>query len=103
MIMKYGLSENVQRVIRSVFEKQPKVEKAILYGSRAIGNYKNGSDIDLMLEGDQLRLEDLLSIMVQLDNLDLPYKFDISDRKSIQNDALLEHIERVGTIFYSKV
>lgn len=49
-----------------------------------------------------MRLEDLLTIMVQLDNLDLPYKIDISDRKSIQNNALLEHIERVGTIFYSK-
>lgn len=100
--MKYGLSENVQRIIKSVFEKQPKIDKVILYGSRAIGNYKNGSDIDLMLEGDQLRLDDLLEIMVQLDNLDLPYKFDISIRHSIQNDALIEHIERVGITFYRK-
>jgi hypothetical protein len=82
MFMKYGLSENVQGIIKSVFEKQPK--------------------IDLMLEGDQLRLEDLLEIMVQLDNLALPYKFDISIRHSIQNDALIEHIERVGITFYRK-
>jgi predicted nucleotidyltransferase len=100
--MKFGLTDNAQRLIRAVFEKQPKIDKAILFGSRAIGNYKNGSDIDLMLEGDQLRLEDLLELMVQLDNLDLPYKFDISDRKSIQNNALLEHIQRVGITFYSK-
>jgi predicted nucleotidyltransferase len=100
--MKSGLSENAQRKIRAVLEKQPKIEKAVLYGSRAIGNYKNGSDIDLMLEGNQLNLEDLLDIMVQLDNLDLPYKFDVSTRQSIQNDALLEHIERVGITFYRK-
>lgn len=100
--MKFGLSENAQRKIRAVLEKQPKIEKAVLYGSRAIGNYKNGSDIDLMLEGNQLNLEDLLDIMVQLDNLDLPYKFDVSTRQSIQNDALLEHIERVGITFYRK-
>jgi predicted nucleotidyltransferase len=100
--MEFGLSENTLKVIRAVFEKQPKVEKAILYGSRAIGNYKNGSDIDLMVEGKQLRLEDLLEIMVRLDDLELPYKFDLSDRKSILDNELLEHVERVGIIFYRK-
>ncbi|MCU7491014.1 MAG: nucleotidyltransferase domain-containing protein [Ignavibacteria bacterium] len=82
------------------FARYTSVKKAILYGSRAKGNFKNGSDIDLTLEGDELELDTLLKILNELDELDLPYKIDLSIYSAISNNDLLEHINRVGITFY---
>lgn len=100
--MKFGLNETTIEKINSVFAKYPFVEKAILYGSRAKGNFKNGSDIDITLKGDKLKLPSLLTIMNDLDELNLPYKIDLSVYSAISNNDLLEHINRVGVIFYIK-
>ena len=100
--MKYGLKENVVEQIRKVFEKYTQVEKAVLYGSRAKGNFKNGSDIDLVLYGNNLTLQIINKISNELDDLLLPYKFDLSIYHQISNKYLIEHIERVGIVFYEK-
>ena len=73
----------------------------LLYGSRAIGNYREGSDIDLTIKGN-IEFEDLQRIINELDDLFLPYKFDISIFKNINNNDLIDHIKRVGMIFYKK-
>lgn len=78
------------------------VDEAILYGSRAKGDYKPGSDIDLALKGEKLDLKELNRIALALDDLFLPYTFDLSIYHRIDNPDLLEHIARVGRIFYRK-
>ncbi len=96
----YGLKDKHIKAINSVFSKYPQIEKAILYGSRAKGNYRNGSDIDLTLVGDTLDLSILFKIETELDDLLLPYKIDLSVLYKIENPDLEEHIERVGIVFY---
>jgi uncharacterized protein len=100
--MRFGLKEGTIEKINSVFAQFPEVEKVILYGSRAKGNYRNGSDIDLTLIGEGLNLDVLNKIDMKIDDLLLPYSFDNSIYRQINNPDLVEHIERVGKVFYKK-
>ncbi|PCI28547.1 MAG: hypothetical protein COB67_06095 [SAR324 cluster bacterium] len=99
--MQYGLKEETLLKIKNIFSKFEKVEEVLLYGSRAKGNYKPGSDIDLTLKGATLTLKDLNKISLELDDLLLPYTFDISIFHHIDNPDLITHIKRVGKTFYS--
>ena len=98
----FGLPPAAVDKIRAVFARYPQVEKAVLYGSRAKGNYKNGSDIDLTLYGDGLNLGVQLKILNELDDLLLPWMIDLSIFSTINHAKLREHIERVGIIFYQR-
>ena len=98
----FGLKDSHINSIQSVFKKYNCIDKAILYGSRAKGNYRNGSDIDLSLIGDNLDLTTLLKIENELDDLLLPHKIDLSIFHKIENTNLIEHIKRVGIVFYKK-
>ena len=100
--MKFGLKEDTIKQINEVFGKYPQIDKAILYGSRAKGNFKKGSDIDLTLIGSGLNLSVINSLLNEIDDLLLPYTFDISILSQISNVDLIEHIERVGKVFYEK-
>jgi predicted nucleotidyltransferase len=100
--MKYGIRDSIWENIVSVFSKHSKIKKIILYGSRAKGNYKNGSDIDLTLVGDNINVQDLHKILVELDDLCLPYSFDLSIFEKIENIDLIEHIKKIGTTIYEK-
>lgn len=99
---RFGLSETVLDKICSVFAQHPEVEQALLYGSRAKGNFKRGSDIDLTLLGPSLSEQLLLRLMAELDDLLLPYMIDLSIYAAITHPDLREHIERVGQIIYPK-
>ena len=98
----FGLKVKHIEAINGCFARYPQIEQVILYGSRAKGNYKNGSDIDLTIVGD-LDYNSLLKLENQLDDLLLPYKMDLSLKHKITNASLLEHIERVGKVFYERV
>lgn len=101
--MKYGLSQATIRKIRAVLARHPQVEQAVLYGSRAKGDYKNGSDIDLTLcGGPDLTLHVLFRIMDELDDLLLPYTIDLSIFDDISDADVVEHIQRVGVTFYAR-
>lgn len=100
--MRFGLEENTIEKINSVFGQYENIEKVILYGSRAKGNYKKGSDIDLVIEAKDFTFTDMLKVENQLDDMLLPYKIDISLIHQVSNPDLIEHIERVGKIFYEK-
>ena len=100
--MKYGLDDTVLVKIYNVFTAFPEVDKVILYGSRAKGDYKTGSDIDLTLLGENIDLSVMNQIGLMLDDLLLPYMFDLSVFKHISNVGLLEHIDRVGVEFYCR-
>ena len=97
-----GLSDQVAALIRDVFRKHPEVETVILYGSRAKGDHKPGSDIDLSLQGEGLSLSLLSTIHNELDELPIPYTVDLSILDRIDNSNLADHIQRVGKLFYSK-
>ncbi|MCQ3936742.1 MAG: nucleotidyltransferase domain-containing protein [Chloroflexi bacterium] len=101
--MKYGLSRLTVQRICSVLERYPQVEKAVLYGSRAKGNHRNGSDIDLTLHGGaDLTLNVVYKILDDLDDLLLPYIVDLSVFKDIRDPDVIEHIRRVGVVLYRR-
>lgn len=98
--MSYGLTDNQLSQLQELFARHPRVEKVVLYGSRAKGNYRNGSDVDITLVGTQLDKSDLNAIENEIDDLLFPFFFDISLLHQISNNDLLGHINRVGiTIF----
>ena len=101
--LKNGLPEPILQKIRAVFAHYPQVEEAVLYGSRAKGNYKNGSDIDLTLRGgDDLTLNVLCKIANDLDDLFLPYMIDLSIFHDISDSDVIGHIQRVGVTIYER-
>ncbi|MDQ2720385.1 MAG: nucleotidyltransferase domain-containing protein [Bacteroidota bacterium] len=100
--MKFGLKESIVEKINNLLSGFPEVESVIIYGSRAKGNYKPGSDIDLTLKGNNLNLKILNNISMKLDDLLLPYTFDLSIFHQIDNKDLIEHINRIGNLFYEK-
>ena len=89
--------------ICSVFEAFSAVDMVKIYGSRAKGNYRHGSDIDLTFIGYNIDMKLLNKISVNLDDLLLPYSFDLSIMSNISNRDLINHIERIGRIFYQRV
>ena len=100
--MKYGLKEHAIEKMNGVFAKFPEVEKVMLYGSRAKGTYRSGSDIDLTLLGPALNLKTLFRIENELDDLLLPYMIDLSVFEHIDNPDLVDHIRRMGKVFYQR-
>ncbi len=98
----FGLSPKITGILRQILADFPKVEKAVIYGSRAKGNYKNGSDIDLTLIGDALDYKTLSAVAWALDESDIPHTVDLSLFEKIESSALREHIHRVGVIFYER-
>lgn len=99
---RFGLTQAQIDAILSVLRRHAKISRAIVYGSRAKGNYRSGSDIDLTLQGEGLSLTDLLCVSNELDDLLLPYNIDLSLFESLQEPALLVHIARVGVELFSR-
>jgi predicted nucleotidyltransferase len=91
----YGLKKETLEMILNAFTQYKQIHDVVLFGSRAIGTFKNGSDIDLCIKGD-INKKLLLSIMNDLDSLFLPYEIDLTIYDKIDNDDLKEHIDRVG-------
>lgn len=91
-----GLKEKHQQLIISFLKENPRVSSAWLFGSRAIGTYKPNSDIDLALEGEELGLSDIATLLAKIEQTTIPYKIDLLIKHKIQNQKLLEHIEKFG-------
>ena len=85
-----------------MFSCEENIEQVILYGSRAKGNYKPFSDVDIVLSGDKLEFMDLYRVILTIDDLLLPYLFDISLYKDLDSPDLIEHIRRVGIVIYDR-
>jgi predicted nucleotidyltransferase len=100
--MNYGLKEQQVADIINVMAAFTQVEQAVIYGSRAKGNYKPASDIDLALKGKDLNTAILNQIASRLDDLLLPYTFDLAIYQHIKDPHVLAHIERVGKVLYTK-
>jgi predicted nucleotidyltransferase len=95
----FGLNQQELTKILSFFRRHPEIIKVIIFGSRAKGISRPNSDIDFAVDGisGDLQVEFLA---MELDELSLPYKFDVKSIATISNRALREHIERVGVIIY---
>lgn len=100
--LRFGLKETVIEQITGILSSHPEVESAILYGSRAKGNYRRGSDIDLTLTGEGLTYRTVARIETEIDDLLLPYLFDISILSYIDNPSVVDHIRRVGIPLYKR-
>jgi uncharacterized protein len=100
--MKFGLKDYMIEAIHGVFERYPDVERVFVYGSRAKGNFRPASDIDLTMVGEGLTLGTQYRIEEELDDLLLPHMIDLSILSRITNSDLLAHIERVGQVFFEK-
>jgi predicted nucleotidyltransferase len=98
----FGLSPATLNKLNSVFSKHPAISSVLLYGSRAKGNYRAGSDIDITIKGQRLSFAELMQIENQIDDLLLPYTVDLSQYGQLENTELIAHIDRVGVVLYSR-
>ncbi|MBP3259799.1 MAG: nucleotidyltransferase domain-containing protein [Prevotella sp.] len=98
----FGLDEDEWRYLQDVFASTQALEKVVLYGSRAKGNYKPFSDIDITLMGQNLSESDLTDVMSKLDESSLPYFCDVSLFKNLTSKPLLDHIMRRGKTIYQR-
>jgi len=98
----FGLPDQTIAIIRQILADYPSVKKAIIYGSRAKGTHKKGSDIDLTLIGVSMDHRILGEIARRLDESPIPYQVDLSLWEQIDNENLREHIERVGQVLYER-
>ena len=101
MTKRFGLPDKVIGQICDIFRQYKEVKRVVIYGSRAMGKNRLGSDIDLCIEGSELSFSQLLAIENQIDDLLLPWKIDLSLKNQIDNPDVLEHIDTVGVEFYT--
>ena len=99
--MSFGLESKTLKSIKNIFFKYPEIEKVIIYGSRAMGNYKHNSDVDLAVIGN-LKWDFIGHLMEELDSISTPYLYDVTDYKRITNPEVKKHIDDYGKVFYEK-
>ena len=100
--MRFGLPESAVDGIVAVLSRHPKIEKAVIFGSRAKGTHGKGSDIDLAVSGRAFDLAEEARLFDDLDELLLPYTIDMVNYSRIENPALIDHIDRVGMLLYAR-
>lgn len=99
--MMFGLKEGDICEIKAILKRFSEVEEALVFGSRAMGNYKPGSDVDIALKGQEVTFRTTLAIagVLNEDTL-MPYRFEVLSYKDLNNTALLRHIDRAGQLLY---
>lgn len=98
---RFGLASGDIEKLQSVLARYPGIQKAVIYGSRAKGNYRASSDIDITLIGS-LDWQTFNRLETELDDLLLPYKIDLSIYDQIENNELRAHIQRAGKVLFSR-
>lgn len=97
-----GLKERYRIGLHRVLERFPKIERGVLFGSRAMGTFRGPSDIDLALEGNGIRLQDLVSLLAKIEELNLPVDVELVVRDRIKDPAVEGHIRHYGIEWYRK-
>jgi uncharacterized protein len=97
--MEFGLPPETLKRLRHYFISRPEVKEVRVYGSRALGNYKPGSDIDLAIWSDA-PVDISGQIKTELEALSTPYLFDVTDYTYIKHLPLKQHIDQVGKVIY---
>lgn len=98
----YGIEMQYWEMIREIFSRFPHVEEVVLFGSRAKGTYKKGSDIDVALKGEAVDKDDLSAIGALLEDSCLPWMADVVVYRYLTNKDLKEHIDRIGKVIYRR-
>ena len=97
----FGLPQRTIDELTEYFKSKPEIEKVVIYGSRAKGNFRNGSDIDFAIFSDDE--EYFYRIAGDLDDLPTPYKFDVINYKSLtNNDNIKKSVDEFGKVFYER-
>lgn len=97
-----GLSTKQQSTLLQILKNNTKIDSALLFGSRAMGTYKESSDIDIALMGENLTLTEVANLLTEIELTTIPYKVDLLIKHKIKNKALVEHIEKYGIEFLSR-
>jgi uncharacterized protein len=101
--VKWGLSDSEVQKLRDVFAQSKKVQRARIFGSRVLGTFKPGSDIDIALEGEFLDQRELFALAEFFYESDLPYQVDLCDFANISHQELRDHINTFGEDLYAQV
>jgi len=97
----FGLLTSDLNFLIQLFQKFPSIQEVHIFGSRAKGNFKKGSDVDLSIKGEYVTFEEINQLDDELNELsNLPYKFDLVHYEKNQSIELKEHIDRVGKVIY---
>lgn len=99
---KFGLSQKSLSEVIGILRNYLEIEEAKLFGSRAMGNFKNGSDLDIALFGNDISLSLILKLKSDFEDSSLPYFVDIVNYNSISNPELKRHIDQNGITLYVK-
>lgn len=96
----FGLSQQNIDALCSILSHVPSVHEAIIYGSRARGDYRPQSDIDLALLGESISSRDLTKMFFMIDDLLLPYTVDLCVLSEVRNEKLVHNIQNEGKVLY---
>lgn len=100
---RFGIYEKSYALILEALARFPDIKQAIIFGSRAMGNYKQGSDVDIAILGENLRLETRSKLHGLLnEELPIPYFTDVVNFNTIDNKELKKHILEKGIVFYKR-
>ena len=99
---RYGIRESHWQRMQGIFRHHPNIERVILYGSRAKGTNKPYSDIDITLVGSALTFDELSKIELEIDDLLLPFFFDISIYNKLTSEKIIASIDRTGVPIYNR-
>ncbi|MGN1253271.1 MAG: nucleotidyltransferase domain-containing protein [Prevotella sp.] len=100
--MEYGIDDKYMKELRDILASVPEIEEAVLYGSRARGDYKRGSDIDLTLKGEKLGREQLVLLRDKLYLSRLPYFVDTNIFSQLKSQPFINNILRDGIVIYRR-
>lgn len=95
----FGISDKSYQILQNYFQQAENIDKVVIFGSRALGTYRNGSDIDLALFGKNLNM---IKINAELEELQTPYMYDVLEYETLQNQALKDHIRTHGKILFQR-
>ncbi len=100
--MNHGLDDRTLLRVRRILATFPEIDRAVLYGSRAMGNYRPGSDIDLTLHGDGLSWDLCAEVAGMFEASSIPYMVDVSVFELLKHEALKDHIRRRGVVLFDR-
>ncbi|MEX1270457.1 MAG: nucleotidyltransferase domain-containing protein [Balneolaceae bacterium] len=97
---RFGLTGRDMKAIQTIFESYPEVKTVYVFGSRAKGNYRTGSDVDLAIMNEGISIKRLSRLRSDFEESSLPYKIDLVDFTHIEKQEFIDHINRVGVPFF---
>lgn len=96
----FGLSDAIHQDLQQVFSQFPQIEQVLIFGSRAKGNYREGSDVDLAVFASAMTDSEFTTLWARVDNLPILFKIDLIHWNTLEKETLKQKILAEGRIFY---